>query len=177
LAITAHISAAIPVLIYFFALIPRKPRLLYLVGIFFCGASLVLYKNNLVLPMIISYLPEGRLYNYIELFQQGEFTEQNLLGAMPILQLVITAYILARRCILPIYKFEIYLSFAGPILFYTLSFLPILAIRSYELFIPFFIIMASRKQYSSVCLYFLLTMYLIFGFKSSFFGSLPIIRI
>lgn len=177
LAITAHISALIPVVIYYFALTPRKLKTLILVGFFLSWAFFLLNRDNLVLSIIINYLPDERLLKYIELLGKGEFTEQNMLAAMPILQLLATIHILARRCILPNYKFEVYLSFAGPVLFYMLSSIPVFAIRGYELFIPFFIIMISRKEYGSIFLYFILFAYLIFGLKSSFFGSLPIIQI
>lgn len=113
----------------------------------------------------------SRVDLYLDLLNSGNFDTLNPFSLMPIIQLL-TLLVSVRtiRKSPPPFQMEALLSLAGLIAFYSLAFIPVLAFRTYELFMPFFLILVSRLWMKSkrVCLLGLALVAL--GFRTTFFS-------
>ncbi len=113
-----------------------------------------------------------RINIYVSLIDMDIFSEINLLAPMPILQGCILLCCLGLRHPLRSTGFMEYMfSGVGLVSFYALSFLPPVAFRFYELFLPFFLILLSRVWKRTPVLMFLTTLYFASGLKTTFIGA------
>jgi len=108
---------------------------------------------------------------YSTLHEEGEFTEINAWSLMPINQAVLLAICLPHlRRLGADARVEFQLACVGLAAFYALMFLPVLAFRVHELFIPFLIVLVSRVWRYSFAVRIALIPYVALGLRSSFIG-------
>lgn len=176
IAVSIHFSVILPIIIYIVSEFKSKK-----INAAFIITTIILIiainiNSDIVTALIspISNNAAEKINTYFLLKEEGAFTEQNLYALMPALQILITLYYLYRIKLYKSYRFELALSVAGPITFYSFNVLPVFAIRSYELFIPFFLLMLSKTRHSKLILT-LIIFYAAIGLRGAFFGNPPII--
>lgn len=114
----------------------------------------------------------SRVSVYIDLLDIGEFTKINIFSLMPLLQGVILIVSIRHLSKLPlIAQEEFIVSCVGFASFYLLSFLPVLAFRTHELLIPFFLIFISRMWRHSRLVKLGSIMYMLVGIRITFFSA------
>jgi hypothetical protein len=111
-----------------------------------------------------------RIINYQDLASTtGQFSTINLLSLMPIVQILgIGCALFHFRSLSGTAREEIALSVVGVISFYALSFVPVLAFRTFELFMPFFVILLSRLSQRSIVAWGIMVLWAILGIRASF---------
>lgn len=129
-----------------------------------------------VLALFLSPLGTGlvqRLVSYQDLASTtGQFTDINLFSLMPLVQLCGIGCAVVHFKELPIQgKEEMILAAIGAASFYLLSPIPVLAFRTFELFMPFFVILLSRLWGVSVVIRGLILLWMMLGLRSAFFTT------
>lgn len=176
-AISVHAAAAVPVVAWIGASLASRlpPKGLMALGL---GAAAIIIQVATgfdgILSGLLGLAPNiaAKALLYVDLRDLEIFSEQNIFAFMPLLQLGIASYITGRTR--KVDTFAI-LGFLGPICFYVFSFLPILAIRTYEMFIPFFLVYLARYVTRSRLLLAGSAIYVAAGVRQIFFISPPIV--
>ncbi len=129
-----------------------------------------------VFEVLTTFVPDiaQRALLYVDLRDFDVFSDQNLFALMPMLQSIMGLYILSRTRELDATAL---LGIVGPVFFYGFSFLPVLAIRTYEMFIPFFLIYLSTHVKRSPLLTLLAIAYGLIGLRQIFFSASPVISL
>lgn len=113
-----------------------------------------------------------RIGVYASLVDRDIFSEINLLATMPILQGCILLCCLGlAEPLKSTGRMEFIFSCVGLASFYAFSFLPPIAFRFYELFLPFFLILLARVWKRTPALIFLTALYFLSGLKTTFVGT------
>ncbi|MFZ3484840.1 EpsG family protein [Sphingomonas sp. 3-13AW] len=128
-----------------------------------------------VLVLLLSPLGAGlvqRVVSYQDLASTtGQFTDINLLSLMPLVQLCGLGCAVVHFKELPLQgKEETVLATIGAVSFYLLSPIPVLAFRTFELFMPFFVILLSRLWGMSVVIRGIILIWMVLGLRSAFFA-------
>lgn len=129
-----------------------------------------------VLALTLSPLSAGlvqRVVTYQDLASTtGQFTDINLFSLMPLVQLCGIGCAIMHFKELPIQgKEETILAAVGAASFYLLSSIPVLAFRTFELFMPFFVILLSRLWGVSVVIRGVTLVWMMLGLRSAFFTA------
>lgn len=114
----------------------------------------------------------GRILTYQDLSQTAQFSQINLFSLMPICQavyLVCAAFWFTRFT--DTERTEWIISCVGIACFYLLSPIPVLAFRTYEMMMPFFVILSSRMWDRSILFKIAIIPYVLLGLRSSFFST------
>lgn len=171
LGMATHLSTALVVSLYF-ALRERRKALLVAIAIIPVAAALATRWPDELMTLL------ARATLYATLHEEGEFTDINAWSLMPISQAVLLAICLPHlRRLGADARTEFQLACVGLASFYALMFLPVLAFRVHELFIPFLIVLVSRVWRSSLAVRFALVPYMAFGLRSSFVGPSSLLAI
>ncbi|WP_119354254.1 EpsG family protein [Azohydromonas sediminis] len=169
-AVTLHASALAVVLLYAATRSPRRALLgafLVLAALYFIGALDGLILNIATRVAFYSYYRDA-----------GEFDQLNIFSLMPMAQGLMILLALHHRDRLPEHgRMELTFAVVGLLSFYGLSFLPVLAFRTYELFIPFFLILVSRLWRYSVGIRLLGLIYIALGLRASFMGPASLLAL
>lgn len=159
-----HASTAALIIIYF--LLQRPRILLILLAITVPVLAFSTLADTLIQQLAL------RVAHYIYQRDAGVNDKINMFSLMPITQgAILLAVIPHLRSLPPTARLEAVFSFTGLLAFYGLSFIPILAFRIYELFIPFFLILTSRVWERSQAIQILSLIYGLLGLRLSFLGS------
>lgn len=129
-----------------------------------------------VLALFLSPVGTGlvqRLVSYQDLASTtGQFTDINLFSLMPLVQLCGIGCAIVHFKELSIQgKEEMFLAIIGVASFYLLSPIPVLAFRTFELFMPFFVILLSRMWSVSVVIRGVILIWVMLGLRSAFFTA------
>lgn len=164
IAAGVHLSVVAVAALYLAATHQRRGIVVAVVVLPLAGILVMNYLDALSLLV-------GRITLYSELYDAGGFTEINIFSLMPMNQAVLMAMCLPQLHRLPAQaRTEFYLCVVGLVAFYSLSFLPVLAFRVNELFIPFLIVLVSRVWRLSSWVKLALLTYVLLGLRSSFVG-------
>lgn len=128
------------------------------------------------LALYLSPFSEGlaqRIVNYQDLASAtGQFTDINLFSLMPLVQLSGIGLAIVHFKKLGIEaREELIFAAVGLASFYVLSSLPVLAFRTYELFMPFFVILLSRLWRDSILIKGVILVWILLGLRSAFFTA------
>jgi len=169
-AATLHASVLAVVVLYVTTRYPRKALAAAIIGL------PVLYASG-AQSDLFAYLAI-RVGSYALLLDQGEFDQLNIFSLMPMVQglMILLALCLRDRLTEP-GRMELTFATVGLVSFYALSFLPVLAFRTYELFIPFLLILVSRLWRHSVLMRVLGVIYIALGLRVSFIGSASLLAL
>lgn len=129
-----------------------------------------------VLILFVTPLGTGlleRVTSYQDLASTtGQFTDINLFSLMPLVQLCGIGCAVVHFKELPLQgKEETVLAAIGAASFYLLSPIPVLAFRTFELFMPFFVILLSRLWGVSVVIRGIILIWMMLGLRSAFFTA------
>jgi EpsG family len=163
LGLGVHASTALLVLLWALWRYPRAALALLAAGVPLLVASGQL--DNTIVAIAL------RLATYVEQRDLGLFDTLNIFSLMPLTQALITLLCmqgppLAQRSALE--RQEIAFAWAGFASFYIFSFLPVLAFRTYEMMIPFFLILLSRNWKRSWAIRAVGLVYVLLGLRVSF---------
>ncbi|UCH36067.1 MAG: EpsG family protein [Armatimonadota bacterium] len=169
-AVTLHASAIAVILLYVAVRFPGRATLGALIGL------PALYVTGVLDDFILDIAT--RVAYYTHLWDLGEFDRLNIFSLMPIAQGLMILLALRHRERLTYFgRMELVFAAVGLLSFYTLSFLPVLAFRTYELFIPFFLVLVSRVWPHSLGVRLLVPVYVLLGLRLSFDGNDPLLRL
>jgi hypothetical protein len=175
IAVGVHAAVVIPIGVWLAAKLP--PRVLAVAAAVAAAVMFQLITDfEGVFNTLTTVMPDiaQRALLYVDLRDFDIFSEQNLLALMPMLQSAMGLYILTRTRRLDATAL---LGLVGPVFFYGFSFLPVLAIRTYEMFIPFFLIHLALHVQRSPLLMGLATIYGLIGLRQIFFSASPVISL
>jgi len=175
IAVGVHAAVVIPIGVWLAAKLP--PRVLAVAAAVAAAVMFQLITDfEGVFNTLTTVVPDiaQRALLYVDLRDFDIFSEQNLLALMPMLQSAMGLYILTRTRQLDATAL---LGLVGPVFFYGFSFLPVLAIRTYEMFIPFFLIYLALHVQRSPLLIGLATIYGLIGLRQIFFSASPVISL
>ena len=175
IAVGVHAAVVIPIGVWLAAKLP--PRVLAVAAAVAAAVMFQLITDfEGLFNTLTTVVPDiaQRALLYVDLRDFDIFSEQNLLALMPMLQSAMGLYILTRTRQLDATAL---LGLVGPVFFYGFSFLPVLAIRTYEMFIPFFLIYLALHVQRSPLLIGLATIYGLIGLRQIFFSSSPVISL
>lgn len=121
----------------------------------------------------LSSLVEGlvqRIITYQDLASStGQFAAINLFSLMPLVQVVgIGCAVVHFRNLPTAAREETFFSIVGVLAFYAASSVPVLAFRTFELFMPFFVILLSRLSQRSIFIWGVILVWVLLGVRSSF---------
>ncbi len=178
LAVFTHASVLVVLVLWYFA--KNLWFRVALISTFALLMGAVIYSGGLVEHLLSIQNPESfpflyKLTDYAYLFKMGGYAELNIWSPAPFFQsliLLLTYRLVDEDCFS-----EYFLSVVGVSFFYSLSEIPVLAVRFYELFIIFFLIFIVKIWPRLGILKVLIPFYCIIGLRSVFFSSSPIIRL
>lgn len=140
-AMLVHLSSSVVLIAYLYSLITKnKPR-------YFLGFLCVL--TFLVVLMKLGLIGGERVQNYAEMASQKiKYESLNIFGALPALQLMGLFYLLYKEKYKAI-NFEYYISLLGVFVFYSMNSIPVVASRTFDISLLFYIIIVSKhfKKY------------------------------
>lgn len=175
IAFAIHAAVAIPIAIWVISRLPK--RALAALGVV-AAAVLVKVATDFegVFTTLTKFVPDigERALLYVDLRDFDVFSEQNLLAVMPLMQSAMVIYILVRSRVIDTVAM---LGSIGPVFFYAFSFLPVLAFRSYEMFIPFFLVYLAMYVNRSPLLIGVATLYGLVGLRQIFFTASPVVPV
>lgn len=133
------------------------------VGVFLLVGPLSFFFQSLV----------QRIINYQDLASTtGQFSSINIFSLLPLVQLVgMGIAALHFKELTEQEKEELALSAMGFVAYYALAFVPVLAFRTFELFMPFFVILVSRLTRRSQLIWAVVAMLILLGVRSSFLAA------
>lgn len=162
LAVLLHNSFVLLIGAY---MLVRVRRIDVLVGLVILSLILFLGPLSASLGALIQ-----RVVNYRDLASTGQFTSINLFSLMPLVQIAgVGCAVWHFRQLTPNAREETVFSAAGVVAFYAMSSVPVLAFRTFELFMPFFVILLSRLWRISIISRCVVLIWILLGLRSSFF--------
>jgi hypothetical protein len=178
-AILSHASVAIIIVAYYVALkISVRSFLILATLLTVVSIGISEYLVDFALSGVnVGFVPfVNKISEYAFSFISNDEIKLNVFSPTPMLQLV-AVLISARRILAKdqTAKVEILLSIVGPLFFYCLSPIPIVATRFYEMFIIFFLILIARSWDYLGWYRLLIIPYIFLSLRSSFFSNDPII--
>lgn len=140
------------------------------------GFSAISLTISISVIQWLSPVSAAALQTYITLAGEGQLRSVNMLAVMPMVQLSCTIYISTFwKEALERHTGEISIAILGVSIYYLFSHVPVLAIRGYEMTIPFFLLLLARYAKHSYILLIIAFGYMAVGVRGVFWGSYPII--